>query len=227
MQINEVGNSHSDTHNVTTCIHTQTHSLEGKAGAAWESASATPQSAETVTQPQGTFSLSAWLKSTLNAAKTFAQNLWGGGVQETLEEGSKEAYPEKTVLQEPVLEETQDDSGKLHGPQVAAGALGVQTPQSLLQQNPYFSPAEAVGSGQATLAQKVKIRFQKVSKYLTGQFSGKKEFQAKQERPREDLRRHSRYRQDDLEIDCVLTDDSYLLDSYDRKGEYRKLSAKE
>ena len=226
MQINGVGNSHGDTHNVTTCIHTQKHSMEGKLGTAQKSDSAMPQSAEAVTQPQGTFSLSAWLKSTLNAAKTLALNLWAGGTQEALDEGSKEAYPEKAALQEPASQEAQTASGILHGPQVAAGALGVQTPQNLLQQNPYFSPAEAGGNQQVTLAQKVKIRFQKVSKYLTGQFSGKKEFQAKQERPREDLRRHSRYRQDDLEIDCVLTDDSYLLDSYDRKGEYRKLSAK-
>ena len=38
------------------------------------------------------------------------------------------------------------------------------------------------------------------------------------------MRRRSKYRQDELEIDCVLTDESYLLDSYDRKGEYSQLT---
>ena len=51
-------------------------------------------------------------------------------------------------------------------------------------------------------------------------------FQAGKERSREDLRKHSKFRKDELEIDCILTDDSYLLDSYDRKGEYSKLSTK-
>ena len=65
--------------------------------------------------------------------------------------------------------------------------------------------------------------------HLPGNFSGtqtKGSFQAKQEHSKEDLRKHSKYRKDELEIDCILMDDSYLLDSYDRKGEYSKLSTK-
>ena len=33
------------------------------------------------------------------------------------------------------------------------------------------------------------------------------------------LRKRSQYKQDDQEIECILTDESYLTDSYNRKGE--------
>lgn len=40
---------------------------------------------------------------------------------------------------------------------------------------------------------------------------------------KEDRSRLSVYREDDVEIECIITDDSYLLDSYNRKGDYSKL----
>ena len=67
----------------------------------------------------------------------------------------------------------------------------------------------------------------RLSGRLPGRFAGfwaKETFQTKQEQPKEDLRKRSKYRQNELEIDCVLTDDSYLQDSYNSKGEYSKLA---
>jgi hypothetical protein len=64
--------------------------------------------------------------------------------------------------------------------------------------------------------------------HLPGRFFGfqtRSSFQSGS-RPKGDLRRKSRYRKDEVEIDCILTDDSYLMDSYDRKGEYSKLTTK-
>ncbi len=80
----------------------------------------------------------------------------------------------------------------------------------------------------------MKVRFKDITGQLAGhlpkKFSGflqtRNSFQARQQKPKQDLRKHSKYREDKVEIDCVLTDDSYLLDSYDRKGEYSKLSTK-
>lgn len=117
-----------------------------------------------------------------------------------------------------------------HTPQAAAAATGVQQPASL-QGSPYFSAVEKAEK-QQNLLQKVKMRFQSAADFLakkfpfSGRFSGKNPFQAKQEKPKEDLRKRSHYREDDLEIECVLTDDSYLLDSYDRRGEYSQLSTR-
>lgn len=44
-----------------------------------------------------------------------------------------------------------------------------------------------------------------------------------QNKQKEDKSRLSVYKKDELEIDCIITDDSYLLDSYNRKGDYSKL----
>ena len=72
----------------------------------------------------------------------------------------------------------------------------------------------------------MKVKFYSIAGQLLGRFSNRNSLQSKQEKPKEDRRKHSTYRQDDVEIDCILTDDSYLMDSYDRKGEYSKLSVK-
>lgn len=57
-------------------------------------------------------------------------------------------------------------------------------------------------------------------------FQKKGSFQSGKESAKENLRRKSRYREDTLEIECVLTDESYLLDSYDRNGEYTQLTTR-
>lgn len=92
--------------------------------------------------------------------------------------------------------------------------------------NPYFSTIEDAAKEKKSIRERIKVRFQEIAGQLTGRFSGKNSFQTRQEKPKEDLRKHSTYKKDDLEIDCILTDDSYLLDSYDKKGEYSKLSTK-
>ena len=81
--------------------------------------------------------------------------------------------------------------------------------------------------------QKIRIRVQQVAKqladHLPGHFfgsSGGNSLQAKPDRSRQDLRRRSQYKEDDVEIECILTDDSYLMDSYNRKGEYSRLSTR-
>jgi len=95
-----------------------------------------------------------------------------------------------------------------------------------IHNNPYFSAIEDTGKQKQTAWEKVRVRLQAFTGQLSGRFAGRNSFETRQQKPKQDLRKHSRYRQDDLEIDCILTDDSYLLDSYDRKGEYSKLSPK-
>ena len=57
-------------------------------------------------------------------------------------------------------------------------------------------------------------------------FQGKNSFQSRQGAPKEEPRPSARRRRDRVELNSYHTEESYLLDSYDRKGEYSRLSTK-
>lgn len=210
MQTSGIGSSHSDAHQVTTCIHNHKHQLEGEVQGAAPSASSTTQQVQSTSEQKGeSFSLSSWLQNTLSGAKRLLGKIWG--------ESAESAQGE-------IAETTHTNT--LHSSQIEAASATVQPVQNY-NNNPYFSAIEENATSQQSIWQKIKVRFQNITGFLTKRFSfsNSSSFQTKQERPKEDLRRHSRYREDDLEIDCILTDDSYLMDSYNKKGEYSKLSA--
>ena len=120
----------------------------------------------------------------------------------------------------------QDNPAYMQQPaQVARAATAVPPPQTITH-NPYFSALGDTGAQQQTLWQRLKVKFESITGYLTKHFSfsNPNNFQAKQEKPKEDLSKRSRYREDEMEIDCVLTDESYLMDSYNSKGEYSRLA---
>lgn len=246
MQTNGIGNSHSDMHNVTTCIHNHKHRLEGKVGgAAAGGSAATQQMAAASEQSQETFSLSAWLQNTLSGAKRLLGRIWGSeaenvqgdvtaqtGVENMADIAAKNASEVMNSaldihnnLQQNFYQE-QAHTNTLSVSQIEAAAAAVQPVQNV-NSNPYFSTIQDNVASQQTIWQKMKVRFQNITGFLAKHFSfsNSSSFQTRQERPKEDLRRHSRYREDDLEIDCIITDDSYLMDSYNKKGEYSKLSA--
>ena len=112
----------------------------------------------------------------------------------------------------------------LHASQVEAASAVVQPSQNY-NNNPYFTTVTEAVTTKQNVWQKLKVQFHNLTGFLTKRFSfgNSSSFHTGQERSKEDLRRHSRYREDDMEIDCILTDDSYLLDSYNEKGEYSKL----
>ena len=245
MQINGVGSSHSDMHHVTTCIHNHKTDLEEKVGGAASSASNVTQSTATTAQQTGeTFSLSSWLQNTLSGAKRLLAKIWGSDTSniqgETIAQAGLEnvtdinAKADENVLSNAVdvqsnLQQNQQQQtshmNTLHASQIEAASATVQPVQSV-NNNPYFSAIEEKTASQQNIWQKIRVRFQNITGFLTKRFSfsNSSSFQAKQERPKEDLRRHSRYREDDVEIDCIITDDSYLLDSYNKRGEYSNLS---
>ena len=106
-----------------------------------------------------------------------------------------------------------DTASAAHISQIAAASGAVPLPRAV-QDNPYFSAVEDTGNLKQTFWQRVKVRFHNVSGQLSGRlprkyfgFQTRNSFQAKQKKPKEDLRKHSRYRQDTVEIDCVLMDD--------------------
>ncbi len=107
--------------------------------------------------------------------------------------------------------------------------------RAAVQVNPYFQELSANNiTTRVSTFQRLRAKVKGVAGQLTGKLAGrffrfqeKNSFQAKSEqRPNEDLRKRSKYRKDEVEIDCILTDESYLMDSYDRKGEYSRLSTK-
>lgn len=248
MQLNGIGSSHgAEAHHVTNCMHEHAQSPKsGGAGAAAQGMSSQAFQAET-RQAEAQLSLSAWLQRALNKGKRFWGSVWGSGEPTSLGEIALKAAEEQLAAQADLNRETEAGSARqsasrqdvgqilpqgLHTPQIAAAATAVVQPHNL-QNNPYFAAVEKMEDSQGNLWQRMRVKFRNAAGQLAGHLPGKffsaqtkSSFQAKQEQPKEDLRKKSKFRKDEVEIDCVLTDDSYLLDSYDRKGEYSKLSTK-
>ena len=97
----------------------------------------------------------------------------------------------------------------------------------------YFVPAKEdipPNNWYTNLKERVRIKFGEIrnslAKYLKQDQSlnmGAGRNGTSQNKQKEDKSRLSVYKRDELEIDCIITDDSYLLDSYNRKGDYSKL----
>lgn len=233
MHINGIGNENthnSDMHQVTRCMHN--HSVPKKSGGAAASSSEANTLQTVMSQyreQEGQFSLAAWLKNALSGGRSLLHRIWGENANATTAEtpGDKAVAGTEQVMAQ-VGAPRESDLHTVQNPGISAqeaAASATVRPQNL-HNNPYFSTVEDGEKAKRSIWNRMRIRFQSMTGQLAKQFSGRNTFQTKQQKPREDLRRHSRYREDDLEIDCILTDDSYLLDSYDRKGEYSKLSAK-
>lgn len=224
MQLNGIGDYHrAEQHQVTRCLHDHESTLKGGAGLQIKpGATASQTLQQKVQQPE--FSLADWLRQILQRGRQRLFGLWNGA--ETVSGGEKAAKGEASSAA-PQLNDNN-----------VANAQGTVDRAAILQNNPFFSAvAEPPKASGATLMRKIRLKCKSVagqlSRHLPERFYNlQKKFQkrgssqAKKENPREDLRRRSKYREDQLEIDCVLTDESYLLDSYDRKGEYSQLTTK-
>ena len=249
MQVNGICSEHnSGHHNVTNCLHE--HSVGKKESGAFRSSgmdSFTLSGQSSPSQQEGQLSLSAWLDKTLHSGKDLLQRIWGsdptavtnGTEGQSLENQVLAALDDGGVATG-VGADTNEQSNHgaygmqsyhtLHMPQIVAATTMAQSELTrVMQPNPYFVTAE--DNRTASLWQKMKVRMKDVAGRLSGRLPGrfagfwaKGTFQTKQEQPKEDLRKKSKYRQDEIEMDCVLTDDSYLQDSYNKRGEYSKLA---
>lgn len=224
MQLGGIDSDHSShSHQVTQCMHEHTHYHKTGASAAAGVSSQAAQLQMAETQQDAQFSLSAWLQKTLTGGRKLWQGIWGSN--ETA--GTAQAGDKSGTAQ--TMAQLADDNA-------AATAQALSTANMEKQAvNPYFQPVEQKANLHGALAPIQKLRGKireaasQLADHLPGRFFGsqmKSPFQAKQQRPREDLRKRSKYRKDELEIDCILTDESYLMDSYDRKGEYTQLTTK-
>jgi len=159
----------------------------------------------------GAFSLSEFFDKLFGSTRKFFGRIWGGS-------GDKDRGTVTDAADEQEMAE------------IAALAMPVseQDGRDRINNNPFFTPVISSPEPSYSFVQKVKLKVHQAAGYLAKQFSfsGRKSFDTNQKEQREDLRRKSRYRDSETEIECTITDDSYLLDSYDRKGEYSRLSTK-
>ena len=218
MQLGGIGDSHSASmHQVTTCMHS--HDTERKVGAAkLTSPAETPKLELRANQELTQLSFRDWVQQLLRNGRQRLLGFWRGGDASIQSESG-----EKTA------------SGQVMTQILVESDTNVKKQQNTLHSNPYFAAIEPEKANSAGIPifQKVKLKIREatgqLAKHLPNKFfSFQKQgsFHAKKEGRREDLRKRSKYREDQLEIDCVLTDESYLLDSYDRKGEYSQLTTR-
>lgn len=212
MQIGGIGSEHNThAHHVTSCIHESSEKQKPKGGMAM-SRTAMQQTAQQALQDENSaFSLSDFFNRLSGGTKRLFGRIWGGS-------GEKDSG---TVT---------DEADEQEMAEIAASLAPVngQDGKNRINNNPFFTPVVNNAGPSQNFVQKVKLKIRQTAGYLAKHFSfsGKNSFDTKQGENREDLRRKSRYRDDDMEIECTITDDSYLLDSYDRRGEYSRLSTK-
>ena len=213
MRIGNVGIHGSSSHQVTDCVHH--HSEQKKETGGMKMSASAPVSVQNIVQETkettALWSPVDWLKSLLKRGRSLGLRLWGNDVTGVTEgKGNQRAEG---------LEATQlSGDAALQRPKTEEHRITAE------QMPPYFIMPEKKEHNQGMI-QKILLKVQNVSGHLTKHlpFAQTGSFQTKQQN-KEDLRRRSRYRKEDTEIDCILTDDSFLLDSYNRKGEYSKLS---
>lgn len=223
MQVGGVGSGHDTySHQVTTRLHehaanTDTGSMGAKAGA-----SQTAQVVSEVLQEDSTGNVLSWVQNIGNSGKQLLQKIWGDSKEASDAISSqKDGNGNHIAGQETLV------TGNSVGVKTTLNRAAVETAAT----HTYFRPVETKDAMPANPFQKVRYQVQKIARKLMdrlpGRFLGSHTgdfLQTKQQHTKEDLRKRSQYKEDDQEIECILTDESYLTDSYNRKGEYSHLT---
>ncbi len=235
MQLGGVsGHGHgADAHHVTNCMHNHSHlDKVGEMGAAAANAGVRSMMAAE-SQADAQFSLSAWLNRTLNGGRSLWGRIWGNGEgMGTADQGSRadgvSGAERVSVLMPYEREESGDGQQGLNAAQIAAAASAVRQPQEVRS----HSHMRSAGGRREKLVRRAGARLKEMTGQLAGNLSERlrgsqagKRVEPRLNRSREAVRRQARSGRDELVISCAQTEDSYLLDSYDRKGEYSRLSA--
>lgn len=227
MQLGGIGDHHnSGMHQVTSCLHGHEESLEGKMKMLAKPGAGTQQTLQVHQEQPTQLSVYDWMQKLLRSTGQRLLGFWRGSDTAAVGQSGDKAGGSQTMAQ---MYPANDTSVTNHSDQVKQAQM--------LQHNPYFSAVVPDSKTvQPSLGQRIKVKCKGVASqladHLPGRFFGRFSFDKKgsfhsgKESTKENLRKRSKYREDTLEIDCFLTDDSYLLDSYDRKGEYTQLTTK-
>lgn len=222
MQIGGVGSGHDTySHQVTECLHEHAGHADTGSMANKMADSQTAQTATEILQDTSNENMMSWVQKIGNSGKQLLQKIWGESKESkdaiTLQNGSGNHISGQETLV----------TGNSVGVKTAMNRAAVETAAT----HTYFRPVEAKDAMSANPFQKVRYQVQKVVRKLMdrlpGRFLGSHTgdfLQTKQQHTKEDLRKRSQYKEDDQEIECILTDESYLTDSYNRRGEYSHLT---
>ena len=222
MQVGGVGSGHDTySHQVTGCIHEHGENKDvGGAGAKSGSAQVAQATTE-VLQENTSVNLMSWVQNIGSKGKQLLQKIWGDSTEDNDAITSQNSSGSHIAGQETLV------TGNSVGVKTTLNRAAVETAAT----HTYFRPVETRDVMPANPFQKVRYQVQKVARKLMdrmpGRFLGSHTgdfLQTKQEHTKEDLRKRSQYKEDDQEIECILTDESYLTDSYNRKGEYSHLT---
>lgn len=198
-------------HRVTECVHADAH--KKNEGAAASARMSTGESVQTITEQEPHLNLLQWMEQIFRRT--------GGGIKSFfgIEAG---AGTEGTAAAAAGCEAV---TPLLPDPEAAADRVSYFVPADVLpQQSSWFQ----------SLKTKIRIRFGEIRGSLARHLKQEQSLQtgtgkqgAQAQRDKENRRRLSVYRQEEQEIECIITDDSYLLDSYNKKGDYSRLGSRD
>ncbi len=230
------------THHVTKCMFDHTH-YKKEADISKAASAARSQSVPVPEQQNdGPFSLTAWLDNHLSKGKSLLKGFWSGGTAPAGEIGDR-AGRELTQLSDskdvdrssqnvgsPGTDRQPADLTQAVHVSRAAQAAAVTAPSR--EQGAAWSAA-GEESGQEGILRRMRVRFKDIAGQLAGhlrgntsRFQAKRSFQEKQAVTRAEPEKKVKPKRDAVEIDKYHVEESYLLDSYDRKGGYSKISTK-
>lgn len=205
-------NMNGHVHHVTECIREERHK-QPQGGAAASTRMTVGESVQTITEQEPQWNLFEWAGRAIGRGTSGIRSLFGLG-QGTGVRGSRETATTRENVMERLL------------PDQKSGA----------DRAAYFVPARAAAPQNSwfqNLKTRAAIRFGEIRGSLSKHLKREQNLQmgtGKQgnfsQREKQNRKRLSVYRQEELEIQCIITDDSYLLDSYNKKGDYSKLGSR-
>lgn len=237
-------------HHVTKCIHEHPHYRTDEDAAKAAASAARAQGSQAAAQQgEGQLSLSAWLEKYLSKGKGMLRRFWNGSESAAAGEAGDRSGQEQVLAQISDSKEASGAAGQSADTAVTEGrqmdvsqavhvsrASQAAAPASRAQAREVSDAAGAQEkSGQeGNLWSRMRVRFKDITGQLAGHLRGntskyeaKRPFQAKQKNVREEQpRREVKPGRDAVQIRTYHVEESHLLDSYDRKGEYSKISTK-
>lgn len=216
-------------HHVTECVHARTpEKPEGGMKTGSQTAAASQQQTAGITESSQTGLLSRLMEQIKSGVRSLG--LWlstDTGRSADVSEASAEDS-------DPTAAAGMTQLGNIAAAAQPGNIVGEKTAgvAQLEKAAGYFVPLQqekVQGSLVTNTRERIRIRFASIRNSLAKYLKQEQKLQTKTGgnkepgKEKQDRSRHSIYRQEDLELECVITDDSYLLDSYDRKGDYSRL----
>lgn len=236
---------------MTNCMHDHSHfKMEADVSKAAASTARAQAQQTAAQQGEGGLSLSAWLDNYLSRGRSLLKGFWNGGtaavgqageqsgqeqvlaqISESREAETSAAAAAGSDSGTPAMDSRQADlSQAVNVSRAAQAAVPGQQPRNQETSGAAVAQESGVQEG---MWRRIKVRFKDIAGQLTGhlrgntsRFQAKRSFQAKQAVTREEPSKSVKPGRDAVEIANYHVEESYLLDSYDRKGGYSKISTK-